>query len=330
MGIGETMADRLQYGDKVLFAGDLEERRTVTQKLAFLREAKLAQLDGILRDHGEHPSIREEMKKFYDPAFIGLTAGIYRRFASQVNLVDESYLRSMLQQPGTVLFEGAQGVLLDERFGFFPYCTRSATTFRNAERLLEQGDFDGQRYRLGLTRAYATRHGAGPFVTESADLTHGLPDRHNGDNPWQRSFRVGHLDLVALRYGLEATGPIDGLAVTNLDRLREAQGWHICERYRYTGSAGEIGDYFESIDGLIAGINLPPDPGDLARQEYLTGLLFDMRPELRPWNGGREQLAEHIARALGVPLALSSYGPTAREKVLHEDGRRMVHKISTA
>jgi adenylosuccinate synthase len=317
MGIGETMSDWLAFGDEVLLAGDLDQRERTLKKLRFLRECKLAQLDGLLSEHGERPEIRREVQVFHDPDFIDLTAGVYQRFAEGIALVDEAYLRKLCSRPGTLLFEGAQGALLDEWYGFYPYSTWSTTTFRNAETLLDEGGYDGHRFRLGVTRAYATRHGAGPFVSESQALTRMLPDRQNQDNPWQHNFRVGHLDLVALRYALGATGPLDGLAVTNLDRLAELPAWYTCGRYRYSGRADDLEVFFVRQEGDITDIRLPADPTDLARQEQLTALLFEVQPVLTPWGRTLGDFAEYIAAALGAPLALSSYGPTAGDKTAH-------------
>lgn len=100
------------------------------------------------------------------------------------------------------MFEGAQGVLLDEWHGFHPYTTWSTTTFGNAETLLAEAAMTATR--LGVVRCYLTRHGPGPLVTEDPTLE--LPDPHNGRNEWQGAFRVGHFDAVALRYAIEVAG----------------------------------------------------------------------------------------------------------------------------
>ncbi len=314
LGVGETMADWLEHGEEVLFAGDLKDRRSLLRKLSLLRDAKLAQLEELSRTHGEMPAIRSELEPFHDSDFLPAAAEVYTRFAAQVALVDERYLTELCAAPGTLLFEGAQGVLLDEWRGFFPFNTWSTTTFQNAETLLAEGGFEANSIRLGATRAYATRHGPGPFMSESRALTSLLPDRHNGLNPWQRAFRVGHLDLLALRYALKATGPIDGLAVTNLDRLPAAEAWYTCERYRYLGNASDVQEYFELSDGWVTGIRLSPDPTDLERQKDLTDLLFEVQPVCTPWVGTPGAFAEYIADSLNAPLALTSSGPTAREK----------------
>lgn len=317
MGIGETMADWLAHGSRVPLAGDMEAPQKLHTKLAFLREVKLSQLEGTLKDHREDPAIQEELRIFYDPDFIAATVAVYRRFASRVALVDEDYLRQLCAAPGTILFEGAQGVLLDEWYGFYPYNTWSTITFENADTLLSEGGYDGPRFRLGMTRAYAIRHGAGPFVSESAELTRCLPDRHNTHNEWQRAFRVGHLDLVALRYALQATGPINGLAVTNLDRLVEMPAWYTCEGYQTTGTVTDLDDFFSMQDNRITDIRLPPDRKDLARQQILTGLLFGMQPHLTRWRKSLGEFAEYVAQALNAPLAITSYGSTARQKRIH-------------
>ena len=133
----------------------------------------------------------------------------YRRFVREHSI-------AFTEQPtfdGTVIFEGAQGVLLDRDHGFWPHVTPSRTTFANALELTENASID----RVGVLRAYSTRHGAGPFPTEAPALD--LPDEKNVDDPWQGSFRVGWFDAVAARYALHVIGGVDALVVTNVDRL---------------------------------------------------------------------------------------------------------------
>ncbi|MCP9971471.1 adenylosuccinate synthetase [Actinomadura madurae] len=114
-------------------------------------------------------------------------AAAFTAFAERVRIVGGAHLRRLLRG-GTVVFEGAQGVLLDEWHGFHPYTTWSATTFANAETLLAEAG--GTALRLGVLRAYATRHGPGPFVTEDPVLTADLPEPHNGTGRWQGAFRA--------------------------------------------------------------------------------------------------------------------------------------------
>ena len=318
MGVGETMSDWLAHGSDVLFAGDLSERDLTVKKLRRMREIKLSQLEPVLKAASDNNYIAEELKTFHDPHFIDATADIYQHFARQVRIVEADYLGSLLNQPGTTIFEGAQGVLLDEWYGFYPYNTWSTLTFKNADILLSENNFTGESLRLGLIRGYATRHGAGPFVTEDSRLTSQLQDNHNGNNPWQRKFRVGYLDFVALRYALSVTGKIDGLVVTNLDRMNDMEKWQYCDQYRLSENPSLVSEYFDLDDGWIKDIKVPPDPTDLEKQEALTKLLFKMKPVYDNCQKNINDFLELIGQLLNVPVVLTSTGPTALEKNLFD------------
>src|SRR5207249_3575598 len=118
----------------------------------------------------------------------------------------------------TAIFEGAQGVLLDEYRGFHPHTTWSTVTAHHAWELVCQMKADVVTL-LGITRAYATRHGDGPFPTYSAELTSRLHDSGNPWNPWQGGMRCGWLDLALLRYAAAVVGPLDGIVVNHLDQI---------------------------------------------------------------------------------------------------------------
>jgi adenylosuccinate synthase len=96
--------------------------------------------------------------------------------------------------------------------GFWPYVTPSRTGPEQAELLLAEAGAPPP-LRLGVLRAYATRHGPGPFVSECAELTACLPERHNEDGLWQGPMRVGHFDLVAARHALELCAQPTGDAI---------------------------------------------------------------------------------------------------------------------
>jgi adenylosuccinate synthase len=218
----------------------------------------------------------------------------FTAFAGRVRIIGGGHLAGLLRAGG-VVFEGAQGVLLDEWHGFHPYTTWSTTTFANAETLLSEAG--ASAVRVGVVRAYMTRHGPGPFVTEDPALTADLPDRHNAFGRWQGAFRVGHLDLVALRYALEVSGGADTLAVTHLDVPRTRRDLLLCRAYEMDG---------RRIDRLPSG-----PPGDLDRQQRLTRRLLAARPVYEPL----DDPAATLENALGIPVALRSYGPSADDKL---------------
>jgi adenylosuccinate synthase len=320
-GIGETAADVAQYGAAMLYAGDLADPRLTRRKLRFLRAAKRLELEeehDLSHRAAHDDALAKELRVFDADAAIDAIVPTYAAFAARVRLVDESFLAEQLDEDGVVLFEGAQGVLLDEDYAFFPYATRAKTTLANAERLLAEAGFSGEAFRLGILRAYGVRHGPGPFVTEDADLTRRLPDHHNGMNAWQREFRVGWFDPLTARYAIAATGGIDGLAITCLDRLQPISDLRIATAYRYAGdgaAAGLARCFEQTANGSVTGIAVRNRP-DLNHQRDLTGLLLACTPIYGcvAAMGSCEALAELLADRAGAPLTAISYGMTADHK----------------
>ncbi len=213
-GIGVTQEDVETLGDSALRVKDLR-RDGGLKKMRALLELKIARAERFRAQDTER--MIEGLKE------IDLTvyADLFLRFYHQVSVVSEPECREILRG-GRVVFEGAQGVLLDQDYGFFPHCTRSRCTFSNALTLLEEAGFTGEIFRTGLLRAYGTRHGAGPFPTEDPLLE--AIACHNHFNEWQGEFRTGWFDAVLARFALEVVGHVDTFGVTCLDRIsgREA------------------------------------------------------------------------------------------------------------
>ncbi|MGX6605484.1 adenylosuccinate synthetase [Micromonosporaceae bacterium Da 78-11] len=209
-------------------------------------------------------------------------------FGRTVTVVDPDHTGRLVAE-GPCVFEGAQGVLLDEWRGWHPHTTWSTTTFDNVAALCPSF------VRLGVVRTYTTRHGAGPFVTESPGLD--LPEAHNGLGDWQGAFRVGHFDAVAHRYAVEVAGGVDALAVTHLDVPARVPGLRVCTSYE--------------VDGVSWDRIVPGPHRDLGYQEGLTALLRQARPGAthRPddWVG-------ELGSLLGAPVLLESYGPRSSDK----------------
>ncbi len=280
MGIGETMAYALANGEDAPRVGDSESLEVLRRKLARLRLWLFEEFGPV------------------DVPDTAACTDAFRAFAQRMNLVDHRYLRQLLRRE-TVVFEGAQGVLLDEWHGFHPYITWSTTTFANAETLLAEAGMAGSSTRLGVLRTYATRHGPGPFVTEDDALTRTLPDRHNTGGQWQGPFRVGHFDTVATRYALEVCGGVDGLALTHLDVGEAHPELAICRAYKVDG---------RHVD------HLEPGPaGDLETQERLTHRLLTADPVLESLQTAWVQT---VTDEMGVPVLIGSYGGRAADKRL--------------
>ncbi|SEL95227.1 adenylosuccinate synthetase [Streptacidiphilus jiangxiensis] len=278
MGVGETAAYALANPESAPAVGDCAAPLRLTARLAVLRERLADELQLPVERLG--PPIEDCVRA-------------YRAFAGTVRMTDERHLPQVLARERVVL-EGAQGVLLDEWYGFHPYTTWSTTTFANATTLLAEAGAAGAGdvLRLGVVRTSTTRHGPGPLVTEDPALDPHLPEPHNATGPWQGAFRRGHFDAVAHRYALTVAGGADVLVVTHLDAAARARGLRLCDAYRVEG--GEIRDL------------TPAPPGDLARRRALTERLLRTRPARleRP-----SRWAEGISDALGLPVLLTSHGP---------------------
>ncbi|MHB1594270.1 MAG: adenylosuccinate synthetase [Streptosporangiaceae bacterium] len=275
MGIGEAAGYALAHPQDAPRAGDCQSARVLAAKLALLRDRLNAEV-GPLRA----------------PGVTDLVAAC-RAFADRVTLTGPGYLAGVLRA-GPVVFEGAQGVLLDEWHGFHPYTTWSTTTFANAETLLAEAG--ATALRLGVTRCYQTRHGPGPLVTEDPTLE--LPEPHNRPGRWQGPFRRGHLDAVALRYAIEVAGGVDAVALTHLDAARH-QPLRLCGSYLAGG---------HRVDRLPVRRDR-----DLSAQERLTRALLRCAPRcgpvVRDWPAA-------VTDALDAPVTLVSAGPTAAAKTV--------------
>lgn len=272
LGIGETRHYWLRYGWDAIVAGDLEDRDLLVRKLTLLRDRLLMELQGL-------DSVDSEQ--------VALLTDTTPAAEAEVLLVAARELRLSSRPPeaDTIVFEGAQGILLDESFGFHPHTTWSTVTTLHARELAAEWGIDEVEV-LGVTRAYSTRHGAGPLPTSSAEMTAALADPGNPRNDWQGTLRSGPLDLVLLSYAA-SVDRIDGLVVTSLDRLPAR--FQICRSY-VEGKAFDL-------------------PRNRREQEALTRILQAARPV---YEGATE---DQLLDVLGeiAPLRILGRGPSFLE-----------------
>ena len=149
-----------------------------------------------------------EIKKILNSSeFAGKFMDECRDFKAQVELVGTKYIFDKFE---TIIFEGAQGLLLDQDFGRFPYVTHSNTGLKNVVELIRESKIDPSLDENTLnvcyvTRWYMTRHGEGPFPNEygSKPMYPTMIDRTNETNEWQGELRYGFLDLNDLHARIE-------------------------------------------------------------------------------------------------------------------------------
>ena len=278
VGVGETVADSLSAPELTIVAGDLVDRARLARKSSALRERKRAEMIAL------GAGSLAEFSVFDDEALAERWIDAIAPAADRV--VSRETAEAIVAGARRPVFEGAQGVLLDEDHGGHPHTTWSRCTFENASALLAESRFEGPIERLGVVRAYAVRHGAGPLPTEDAILEHDEP--HNATGPWQGAFRFGHFDRVLFDYALAACGGVDGVALTHVDQLGPRHG---------------IALAYEGMEALR-----PGGRGDLEASAARGRLLARARPIVEPLAGDPvKSLRAHVA----APVRFIASGPTA-------------------
>ncbi len=224
-GIGPAYEDKVAR--RAIRVGDLFHREQLAAKLGEL----LAFHNFVLQHYYKQPP--EDFQTTLD-ALLGY-AEVVRPMVADVT----ELLRQHLLRGDNVLFEGAQGAMLDVDHGTYPYVTSSNTTAGGAA----TGTGVGPRnldYVLGIVKAYATRVGGGPFPTE-LDNDLGETIRHKGDEygtVTRRPRRCGWFDAVAARRSI-FNNSVSGLCVTKLDVLDGMETVRLCTGYRVNGQPCE-------------------------------------------------------------------------------------------
>jgi adenylosuccinate synthase len=214
------------------------------------------------------------------------------------------------RQGRRILFEGAQGALLDIDHGTYPFVTSSNTVA--AQAATGSGIGPGAlSYVLGITKAYTTRVGSGPFPTELNDeVGRRLGERgHEFGTVTGRQRRCGWFDAVLVRQTAKVSG-IDGIALTKLDVLDGFDELKVCTGYNLDGS--EIG-------------YLPAAQGAQLRVEPVYEILEGWSASTagaRSWADLPAQAVKyirHIEELIEVPVALLSTSPERDDTILVRD-----------
>lgn len=317
-GIGETRRMDLEFGNG-LRAGDLSSKDETRKRIGELidyytsvigswRQPRFEE-DGSIQD-------AEELLTGLRPELVEEMVDRYSEWASRTRLVHGfSYLQEEVAK-GTVVLEGSQGILLDEKHGFHPHTTWADLSARTARRELGAAGLDDDAVCVvGVTRAYSTRHGAGPFPAGKTEKDHPswfrrnvpfVPELHNDGVGAAGAFLTGWFDAVMFDYACTVVEP-SVLAVTHLDVQlgRDPDIWPVVRSYEYGGDA-DLERYFV-LDGeqRIVGIY----GGDTAHMECVTRRLFDCRPVVDIDVDVLSILDEISSLAGGVPVAIVGEGP---------------------
>ena len=229
-GIGPAYEDKV--GRRSIRVMDLRSEKNLNKRL----EDVLIHHNAIRKGLGKKIFEKEKLKK----ELLKIAPEILK-FSQPVWLKIDQFKR----QKKKILFEGAQGILLDVDHGTYPFVTSSNTVASSAATGTGCG-LNTVNYVLGITKAYTTRVGEGPFPTELKDKTGELLGTRGNEfgTVTSRKRRCGWFDGVLVRQSIKISG-IDGIALTKLDVLDELDEIKICVQYDLNG---------EKVDYLPAAV----------------------------------------------------------------------------
>lgn len=294
-GIGPAYEDKV--GRRALRVIDLADPDTLADKVAALLDHHNALRRGYGREELDGTEVVARLKAIA-PEVLPYVTRVWG-FLHEAKLAGKK-----------ILFEGAQGILLDIDHGTYPYVTSSNMVAGQAATGSGMAPRD-IGYVLGITKAYTTRVGEGPFPTEQLnEVGQYLGEKgHEFGVVTGRSRRCGWFDAVLVRQTM-ITGGIDGIALTKLDVLDGMEEIKICTGYRLDG---EIIDY------------LPASAPEQARVEPIYESFDgwkDTTRGARSWADLPAQAVKYVRRIeelIGAPVASVSTSPEREDTILVKD-----------
>lgn len=299
-GVGETVRHSLDQPGQVLRYADLQHPTRTLTRLKALQHSLHTEFEPARR--GASAAMQTELDLLADEHVALRWLMQCQALLAQCPPASAAQISQRLHRPGTVLFEGAQGLLLDEWHGFHPHTTWSSTHALAAAAVARDAGWRGPMTHYGVLRSYLTRHGPGPLPTHDADLD-ALAEPHNDSTGWQGAFRRGHPDGVLLRYALAHAGPLNGLLVSHLDAFDRTPALKWCDAYRTATAA-------PAHAKVLRALPLCDGPA-LQRQQDLTRMLTCAKPvyDHAPLRSAKACVAK-LQAVSGLPVLFGSYGPT--------------------
>jgi adenylosuccinate synthase len=291
-GIGPAYEDKV--GRRAIRVMDLAELATLDAKIDRL----LTHHNALRRGFGIAEITREAIRDELAPVAEEVLFYMDRTW---------SLLEDLRRDGKRILFEGAQGALLDIDHGTYPFVTSSNTVAANAATGSGLGP-KAVQYVLGIAKAYTTRVGEGPFPAELKDATGQLLGErgHEFGTVTGRARRCGWFDAVLVRQTVKTSG-IDGIAFTKLDVLDGFDELKVCVAYKLDG---EIIDY------------LPASQAAQARVEPVYETIEGWKETTRgarSWADLPAAAIKYVRRVeelIGAPVALLSTSPERSDTIL--------------
>lgn len=269
LGFGETI-ERSTYDDFAVRYGDLADPVDLKEKIEKIRTEwypkRCKELGLRTADGADIVDNENVVKNFvYD--------------STEMFEICEMANSFFLQDANLIVFEGAQGLMLDQDYGAMPHVTRSNTGMKNIEEIMYDLDIDDIEVTY-VTRCYTTRHGAGPLANGLLEKPYpGIVDKTNVSNKYQGSLRFAHLDInvlkAAIKHDISTVGkvhrhinPLYKLAVTCLDQTDEVKVYDGGRLLTFrSDSYGDPADAIYSRVGLTGGLIKSFGPTRMTIQE---------------------------------------------------------------
>ena len=289
-GIGPAYEDKVsRRGIKVK---DLFDKDTLIRRLGSGYSEKAMLFKHLYQI--DFPSIEEEVERLY-----GLGQSMKDYVTDTFGLIDQS-----LAQGKKILYEGAQGILLDIDYGTYPYVTSSSTA---AAGIYTGAGIPAHQIEevIGVAKAYTTRVGEGPFPTELFDdmgSTIQIKGHEIGATTG-RKRRCGWIDIPLLRYAVKCS-QLTSLALTKLDILSNLPELKVCYAYEVNG---------RQVDCAYPGINL-----HVAKPLYKSFKPFEDDFTGKP-SAELQNYISFIQEAVGVPVSIYAYGPDRQQVVFRKE-----------
>ena len=298
-GIGPTYSDKIgRYGLKIQ---DLYDDELLNSRLDAILPLKNKMLEKV---YGTRTYTKEQMLEYC------------RRYAEifKPYVCDEwvEILTDSLKEDKKILFEGAQGIMLDIDYGTYPFVTSSNPIGGGAATGSGIGPTHIENV-IGVTKAYVTRVGEGPFMTELTDETGNKIREIGGEygTTTGRPRRCGWFDAVLSRYCV-LVGGLTEMAITKLDVFNDFDELKVCNAYRDTRNGQIYNDYPTNINfhKYLEPVyeTLPGWKSDISNAKTLEDLPVNARNYLN-----------RLQEIVGIPIKIISVGPDREQTIILEN-----------
>jgi adenylosuccinate synthase len=310
VGFGETVLHSLEHPSEVICYGDLHnlDQAQLLEKLKQIRITLSNEMLVCVREAPNRGWVFNDVEWSYlcDSSIALRWLNEVAPLVQQCKAYSKNDLVGNLSQDNCIVFEGAQGVLLDEWNGFHPHTTWSAISTAAVDVAALYLGIKEPVFHIGVMRSYLTRHGQGPFPSESATLK-SLKENHNVSDGWQGLFRYGQPDALMLNYAVRVVGQLNALAVSHLDVFDQGIELSWVRSYRRAQS-----------EQMIDSIPLPKEH-DLAHQNQTTLLLESIVPVYDSTSTRKASVfIEQVQAISRLPVLMTSNGPTAQNVEMNQ------------